>query len=403
MFRSLATLLSAPHRVMFLPGTVQGVAVMFWWLIELESHTGTFAVRQDLVLPAPAAHAWLMIYGFFPFFVFGFLFTALPSWLNGPKIERWQYVTAGLVQAAGAGLFYPGLYTPAFAKLAVALHLGGVAVAVAALLRSTLQSSSRDKQHAWAALAACGLGMVGEAEYLAWLVDNRGEGLVLGIAMGVWGWLVPLFLTVCHRMIPWFTSRVVPNYVLVRPFGLLWIMFAGCLAHAALVATGHESWSWPADLAMAGIAFWFSVRWGITRALRVRLLAMLHFAYLWAVLAFALYAVDGMARWAGAGWSLGFAPLHALGIGFFGSMLMGMASRVSLGHSGRKLEADMVTWGLFWLVQVSAVTRMLPDLLPDVPLRLSSLAALIWLAAFGSWAVKYAPYYWQPRVDGRPG
>ena len=32
-----------------------------------------------------------------------------------------------------------------------------------------------------------------------------------------------------------------------------------------------------------------------------------------------------------------------------------------------------------------------------------ALAAVLWAAAFVPWCVKYAPVYWRPRVDGRPG
>jgi uncharacterized protein involved in response to NO len=55
-----------------------------------------------------------------------------------------------------------------------------------------------------------------------------------------------------------------------------------------------------------------------------------------------------------------------------------MASRVTLGHSGRPLEADSTTWCLFWLVQAAALVRMLPACCP-------------------------CPGAWRPRVDGKPG
>jgi uncharacterized protein involved in response to NO len=85
-------------------------------------------------------------------------------------------------------------------------------------------------------------------------------------------------------------------------------------------------------------------------------------------------------------------------------MLLAMASRVSLGHSGRPLKADGLTWVLFWLVQASALARMLPDLAAGLGLPwLYYLAALLWLAAFGAWAWRYAPMYWRPRVDSKPG
>ena len=41
----------------------------------------------------------------------------------------------------------------------------------------------------------------------------------------------------------------------------------------------------------------------------------------------------------------------------------------------------------------------------DLPLpgHLVSLSGLLWLLAFGGWAWKYAPLYWRPRADGKPG
>jgi uncharacterized protein involved in response to NO len=206
-------------------------------------------------------------------------------------------------------------------------------------------------------------------------------------------------------MLPWFTSRVLANYVIIRPYGPLWAMLGACLSHAALEIAGLAAWTWLADLPLAALAFWFLTRWGVSRGLRAeRLLAMLHIAFVWAVLAFSLFGLDSLAMWLGSDWGLGLAPLHALGAGFFASMLLAMASRVSLGHSGRPLKADGLTWTLFWLVQASALARMLPDLVAGLGLPwLYYLAALLWLAAFGAWAWRYAPMYWRPRVDGKPG
>ncbi|NTV95253.1 MAG: NnrS family protein, partial [Thiobacillus sp.] len=246
------------------------------------------------------------------------------------------------------------------------------------------------------------LGWLGAAAYAAWLLGASANLLVLAVQLGLWGFLTPLFLTVCHKMIPWFTSRVVANYVPIRPYPVLWTMLATCLGHAILVAAGRPGWTWLTDLALAGLAFWLSGRWGIARTFGVRLLAMLHIGFAWATLAFVLSGLDGLAATFGRPFAFGLAPLHALAIGFFGSMLIGMASRVSLGHSGRKLEADNLTWGVFWLVQAAAVARMVPDILA-APYGLIAVSALLWLLAFLPWAAKYAPFYWRPRADGRPG
>lgn len=393
----MTTIAAAPHRVMFLPGAFQAVAIMAWWLLELEGGAGIAAV-----VPTLAVHAWLMLYGFFPFFIFGFLFTAMPNWLETGAIARGRYVAAGALMAAGAALFYPGIYLPGLAMAAAALHLAGWGVALYALLDCLRRSQEADKAHSWAAWSALVLGWLGAASYLIWLAGDAPFWLDLAMQLGIWGLLAPLFLVVCHRMIPWFTSRVVANYVIIRPYWALWTMLAACLGHGALTLAELPAWTWLADLPLAMLAFWLTSRWGIARSLGVRLLAMLHIAFVWAALAFALFALDSLSALLGLGYSFGHAPLHALAIGFFGGILVGMASRVSLGHSGRKLEADAVTWWLFWLVQATALVRMAPELLP-LPYRLVAGSAALWLLAFMPWAIKFAPLYWRPRADGKPG
>ncbi len=430
MAQTLATLTSAPHRVLFLPGALQCVLAMGYWLAFLSSGLGSMPALPDTAVPAVAAHGWLMVYGIFPFFVFGFLFTAVPNWLEVPHPARAGYLTVALPLALGALLFYPGLYLPTVAAVALGLHLMGWVAALRVLWRllgmwaplaptpassagrrptamrvvQAVPAQAVDRRHAQVALLACSLGALGEAAFLHGLLTGAPVAWRLAESLGVWGFLTPVFLAVCHRMIPWFTSRVVPDYAPFRPGWALWGMVAACLTHAVLEIADLGVWLWLADAPLAMLACWLALRWYSAGIHRVRLLAMLHIAFPWAGFAFTLYAVDSLGRLVGTGWNLGHAPLHALGIGFFASMLLAMAARVSLGHSGRKLEADGLTWGLFWLLQVTAVTRLLPEFMPALDQsRWMSLAALGWLAAFTSWAWRYAPFYWQARVDGKAG
>jgi uncharacterized protein involved in response to NO len=98
------------------------------------------------------------------------------------------------------------------------------------------------------------------------------------------------------------------------------------------------------------------------------------------------------------------APLHALTIGFFSSMLLAMATRVTLGHAGQDLAADRLTLAAFAAIQAAAVLRVAADLVPASAAAGVLLAgALAMLAAFTAWFLRYAPAYWRPRADGRPG
>jgi len=398
--RFWTTLTAAPHRATFLPGALLTLVALAWWLLDMAARArGTSGLAPDS-LPGPLLHGWLMVYGLYPFFIFGFLFTAMPNWLNGSRPTRTAFVATAGLMAAGVALMF---LAP---EPALLLHLAGWGVGLAALHKTLTGAAPQDKRHSWAVWVALALGWLGDGLLMIWLWAGRTEGLVWSEALGIWAFLMPVFLVVCHRMVPWFTSRVVPNYEVVRPYPLLWAMLIASLSHGLLAGLGWTSFTWLVDLPLAGIVFWFVTRWGFLASVKVRLLAVLHIGFIWAGISCLLFGLDSLAGWMGLPWSAGLAPLHALGIGFFGALLVGMASRVSLGHSGRPLVADGATWGLFWLVQLAAVTRMLPDLLPHpgaLGTWLVPLSGLLWLGAFGMWAWKYAPLTWRPRADGKPG
>jgi uncharacterized protein involved in response to NO len=121
-----------------------------------------------------------------------------------------------------------------------------------------------------------------------------------------------------------------------------------------------------------------------------------------------LFAAQSLMMWLNEGERIwfGLAPLHALAIGYFASMVLGMASRVTIGHSGRPLVLDHFTWLLFLGFQAAAVFRILPDIIPAA----SSLgpilylcAGAVWLICFTLWAARFAPIYWRARIDGKLG
>lgn len=389
-------LLAAPHRPFFLFGSLQGVLTIAVWL-------GVLSGQVQTVLPASAMHGWLMLYGFLPFFVLGFLFTALPNWISGSPVGRTVYIGSSGLMGLGTVLFYSGLGSPVWIVVTgLFLHLAGWAWAMIALGRVLIHAKPQDKRQPWLTWWATSLGVVGDGLFMFGISSDSAGLLGVSLTVGLWLFLTPLFLGVCHRMVPWFTSRVLSNYVLVRPYVPLWVMLAACLVHAGLEIAALPQWTWLADLPLAALTLWFISRWGIARSFGVRLLAMLHLAFVWAAVAFVLYAASSLALWLELPWSAGHAPLHALGMGFFGAMLIGMASRVSLGHSGRKLECDAATWWLFWSAQVAALLRMAPDILP-LPYALITASGVLWLITLALWGVKYAPMTWRPRVDGKRG
>lgn len=400
---------AAPHRSLFLVGALQGVLTLLWWVFDLMARYDIISSTLVWSMAPIWAHAFLMVYGFFPFFIFGFLFTTFPNWMNGEKIRPRYFLATCLFMAGGVILFYAGLFiSKTILAAGIVAMLTGWGIAIMALLRVLLNTQAKDKRHARVAAAALIFGWLGMAAYLAWLLTDHWTFLNFSRQASIWFFLLPILLTVSHRMIPFFSSRVLENYVIVRPYALLWLMLACSIGHGLLQLCGMPQYTWWVDLPLAGCGLYLSWAWGLLRSFSVSLLAVLHISFAWLSVSMLLFAMQSLMMWLNEGEPIwfGLAPLHALAIGYFASMVLGMASRVTIGHFGRPLVLDHFTWLLFLGFQTATLFRILPDIIPPastIAPMLYLLAGIVWLVCFTLWASRFAPSYWRPREDDKPG
>jgi len=383
--------------MLFLAGAVQILLTLAWWLVELATRATGF-LSPATALPAAWGHAFLMVYGVFPFFIFGFLFTVYPRWLRGAAIGRRAYVPVFALLFGGILLFTAGLVLDRrIVALALMLFLAGWASALVSLLRVYARAREHGPHERLLNLALAA-GLLGIAVFLAAVLTGSAPLFMLARELGLWLFLVPTVFLVSHRMIPFFSQSALMNYIMVRPAWGPSLMAVCVTAHAGLELGGLPQWRFLADLPLAVAALHHSYVWQFRRSFHARLLAMLHIAFLWLGIGMSLYAVQSLALLATGMDFLGRAPLHALGIGFLASMIVAMASRVTLGHSGRALSADTLTWAVLLGVNASAVLRIAGEFLPQVAHWLNLLAALVWLAALLPWVLRYLPMYLQPRA-----
>ncbi len=338
----------------------------------------------------------------FPLFVFGFILTAGPRWQGAPESSRRDYLPAFGLLACGWLLVWCALLLPQLLIAGLVLVLGGWVLVALTLTRIARHRTTERDHIVFVALAA----WLGTAGLLAFLAFAAGASMVwarLGIALAVGGFLLPIFLTVAHRMLPFFTSSAVPGYVVHRPLWALRALIGLGLAHSALTFLEQTQWRWLVDVPAMLVAGRLSWLWWSRKAIENRMLSVLHVSFAWLSPAFALFAVQSLLHSTLPGF-LGQAPLHALTLGFFASMLIGMVSRVTMGHSGRPVAADDAMWAAFCTMQVAALLRVVSEL-PGLPgmYHLMWLSSALWLAAFAVWAWRFAPALWRPRADGKPG
>jgi uncharacterized protein involved in response to NO len=397
-----ALLAAAPHRPLFLAGALAVLTSMAWWALELASMRLHWQHWPQPPVPPGWAHAMLTQYGMLPMFMFGFLLTTFPRWLNRPSIRPRRYVAVAGAVFGGYLLSHVGLLgLPWVLRAGIALMLAGYVVGVATLA-GVLRAAEQRNQHAWSCLAGLCLGVLGLTAFLGFLCGAPALCARFAIKLGTFGLLVPVYFTVAHRMVAFFSGNVVPGYAVRRPSWSLPLMWPLLLAHLLLDLAHAQAWLWLADAPLALLFGWHALAWQPWKAMRPGLLAVLHLAFAWLPVAFALYAAQSLWLFAGHGPVLGLAPLHVLTIGYFGSMLVAMVTRVTQGHSGRPLQMGAVPWACFVLLQAVVLLRVWAELARDSYLWLI-VAACGWLVAFLPWVGRSAWIYLTPRADGRPG
>lgn len=394
---------AAPHRLLFFGGAVQILVALGWWLPELAARVTGDAWLPTAVLPVVWAHAFLMIYGVFPFFIFGFLFTVYPRWMGTAVIARRAYVAVSALLYGGVLLFYAGLYLhPLVMTLALVLYGTGWGGGLRSLYLVYRHARQRGAHERLLNLALAA-GLLGIGCFLVATLSGQVFLFRLAREVGVWLFLLPVVFLVAHRMIPFFSQSTLMNYIMIRPAWGPPLMLICAGGHVLLELAGYPAWRFIADLPLAIAALQHSWVWQFRRSFHARLLAMLHIAFLWLGLAMSLYALQSLVLLVTGTDYFGRAPLHALGIGFFTGMVVAMASRVTLGHSGHALSADALTWAVLLGVNVSALLRVAGEFLPASGAALNLAAGVVWLVSLGAWVARYAPMYLRPRADRQPG
>jgi uncharacterized protein involved in response to NO len=385
-------------RPMFLgAGLLALVAIPAWIALRATQATSWGAV------PLQLWHAHEMLFGFALAAIAGFLTTAVPNW-------------TGTLAARGAPLFWLLLLWVA-ARLLLALGPGptwGVAAAVElavipvllVLIAPPLFRTRNRNRVLVAALAAL---WVADAVFL-WAVGS-GRVLPASRALLVTLDLALLMITIIGgRIIPSFTANALRrDGVAAAPSSRAWIeraLPALMAINVVLDAVAPGATGAPGSVGTAALAAVIAVLhaarlagWQGWHTRREPILWSLHLAYAWLPVGFALKALS-----LGGAWSPATFWLHALGVGAIATMVLAVATRVALGHTGRELRVSRPIAWAYALLSLSAAARVaLPHagaLDYDTSL---AVAAALWTAAFAVFVASCAPMLLRRRPDGKPG
>ena len=123
------------------------------------------------------------------------------------------------------------------------------------------------------------------------------------------------------------------------------------------------------------------------------LLFILHVAYLWLPVGYALTALIAF----GSNFPAT-AALHALTMGAIGNMILAVTSRVALAHTGRSLHAPRLIVIAYATLNAAVVARILSPLISGRYIEMIDLSAIGWIITFAIFSAVFWPVLTGPRV-----
>lgn len=343
-------------------------------------------------------HSHEMLYGLVPAAIAGFLLTAITNWTGAAPLNRGWLLGLVLLWLAGRlAMLLAGWLPPLLVSL---IDLAFLPLLGIYLARVLWRYHNRRNLVMVVILALLTLGN----GLMHWgFISGTDLGLRQGQQLGFY-LITLLMMVIGGRIIPAFSANWLRqqggNPEVVRRFGGLDSLALASLALLALMDLLG------APGALVGVCAWVAalanglrlLLWAGWLTAREPLLWILHLGYAWIVIALALRGWAALApEFSPSLWQ------HALGIGAIGTLLLGVMTRVAMGHTGRPMQ--LVRGGLWiYLAILLAAPLRLAAAAGLLDYRLGvTLAALAWILAFGLFVVLYWPILSRPRADGRPG
>ncbi len=378
-----APVFSLGFRTFFLAGAGFALVAVAIWSLWLYGHW------PDAQTPGgmPAWHRHEMPFGFAAAIIGGFLLTAVPNWTGRPGLQGWPLIGLLLVWLLARFAWL----LPLPSAVLLTLQIPFLPLLAWVLGQDLVAARKRDNYPILLVLillAGC------QAMTLAGISsDNAGlqrDGVLAAV------WLVGALMSVIGgRVIPFFIqrglNRPAPATMPVLPTRLL--LIGGLLVAVSFAAGLNDQPSrWLAGLfgLLGGLHLQRLWRWHDRGIWRVPLLWSLYVSYIWlavAALAMALWHLGILAQQSLA--------THALAVGAIGGLILAMIARVSLGHTGRPLQASSAMVLGFALLTIAGLCRVL--LVPFSAVGLG-LSALFWCLAFAIFLWKYSGILLTPRL-----
>jgi uncharacterized protein involved in response to NO len=387
--RSGPAVFTLGFRPFFLGASVFATVTIALWMAM---YVFGFGLPLEYLTP-PQWHAHEMIYGYCVAVIAGFLLTAVTNWTQIPTPRGGPLMALYGLWVIPRILF---LFGTKFVFIAAVFDL----VFMVLLTGAVLSPIVKVKQWRQAGVMAKLIFLAGG--HLLFLLGIAGI-LERGVYWSLYGGLylvIGLIMTMGARIIPTFIENGVGYSVELyrgKWLGvmslLLYLIFF--VSELFLSSESLTVWTSGALFVVTTIRLW---GWHTAGLWKKPLLWSLFLAFIFIDIGFLLFAVRPLLGTAK------FIPMHSMAFGGIGLITLGMMARVSLGHSGRNIQAPPRTLPYAaGAIAVGAVIRVGVAVL-DAGHYSQWIAAaqVLWILGFLLFLISYAPILLQPDAKRTP-
>jgi uncharacterized protein involved in response to NO len=377
----LQNLFAQPHRVFFFFGVLFGV--IFIALLAL-SYLGLISLHVSTNL----YHAYTFVFVVFTQFFAGFLLTVFPRYLSRPAVAKKEYLLAVYLINAGGLCF---VLSSLFLELGIVLSMLAICLGYIKLfmilLGLQLESKVTNKQDTTWILISFAFGLAGQ---MLFIIDILKPMYVLAYGVSFYLYLFFVVLVISQKMVPFFTANNITGYSIDKSKYLLHVIFFALILKVALEFFGLNQVI--ADVILFATLTRELIKWKLPFAKAPAILWVLFLALWWMPIGFALFVLQDMFDAFEVSIYLEKAPLHAISLGYFTTMLIGFGTRIILGHSGRAPKADRYAVVLFSMIQIMTLMRVIAGIFPNMGYTHALLtSAALWIVVFALWSKRYLP------------
>ena len=392
MNNSRFALFNFPFRLFFLLTGLYGVVTVGAWMSYLFG-----GLALPLGWSSVHWHAHEMLFGLTSAAIAGFLLTAMCNWTGAPPLRGRALLGLACLWLAGRVMMWTASWWPAgWVAVVDLLFLPWMAIYVARVLLA------HGNKRNLIMVAILLLLTLANGMMHAGFMTGSGFWLTLG-QLTAFNLITLMMVVIGGRIIPLFTI----NWLRNNGGDIAAVAPSARLDRVALITTALLV---PADwligfpwitgflAAVAGVLHGARLAtWGGWKTGREPLLWILHLGYVWIVVALLLKGAAAFNLVAASVWQ------HTLGVGAMGTLILGIMTRVALGHTGRSLALPPFGVLIYLAITLGALSRVLTAVhVMDYRVGLS-IAAIGWTLAFSLFVLIYWPILSRPRADGRPG